>query len=139
MSQGLFRAGSHIVRDTSFHHRPSQLTFVFNTVMKLKEIHRTSTFAWSPLSTPLLATGTVAGALDESFSNDSQLEIWAPDFLNKLEYDLGGEGQRGPRGSVANSSRCAFSYSSIMLDRMSPLVGSIASPGGRQMVIAPKA
>ncbi|KAI0297383.1 hypothetical protein BC826DRAFT_1103471 [Russula brevipes] len=73
--------------------------------MKLKEIHRTSTFAWSPLSAPLLATGTVAGALDESFSNDSQLEIWAPDFLNKQEYDLGGEGQHGPRGSVANSSR----------------------------------
>ncbi|KAH9988178.1 hypothetical protein BJV77DRAFT_1023322, partial [Russula vinacea] len=68
--------------------------------MKLKEIHRTSTFAWSPLSAPLLATGTVAGALDESFSNDSQLEIWALDFLNKQEYDLGGEGQSRPRGSV---------------------------------------
>ncbi|KAI9459387.1 hypothetical protein F5148DRAFT_1218787 [Russula earlei] len=73
--------------------------------MKLKEIHRTSTFAWSPLSAPLLATGTVAGALDESFSNDSQLEIWAPDFLKKQEYDLGGQGQKGPRGSVSNSSR----------------------------------
>ncbi|KAH9171578.1 hypothetical protein EDB89DRAFT_1091731 [Lactarius sanguifluus] len=73
--------------------------------MKLKEIHRTSTIAWSPLSTPLLATGTVAGALDESFSNDSQLEIWAPDFLNKQEYDLGGEGQNGPLGSVANTAR----------------------------------
>jgi len=76
--------------------------------MKLKEIHRTSTFAWSPLSAPLLATGTVAGALDESFSNDSQLEIWAPDFLKKHEYDLGGEGQTGPRGSVPISSRCAL-------------------------------
>jgi protein transport protein SEC31 len=76
--------------------------------MKLKEIHRTSTFAWSPLSAPLLATGTVAGALDESFSNDSQLEIWALDFLNKQEYDLGGEGQSRPRGSVANSSRSAI-------------------------------
>ena len=54
----------------------------FLTTMKLKEIHRTSTFAWSPTtSLPLLATGTVAGALDESFSNESQLEIWAPDFL----------------------------------------------------------
>ena len=107
--------------------------------MKLKEIHRTSTFAWSPLSTPLLATGTVAGALDESFSNDSQLEIWAPDFLNKLEYDLGGEGQRNPRGSVANTSRCAPCYSRIMHDRMSLLVGSIASLGGTQTVVAPKA
>ncbi|KAI0052035.1 hypothetical protein FA95DRAFT_1554003 [Auriscalpium vulgare] len=73
--------------------------------MKLKEIHRTSTFAWSPLSTPLLATGTVAGALDESFSNDSQLEIWAPNFLDKQEYELGAEGQSGPKGVVTNSAR----------------------------------
>ncbi|EIM81877.1 uncharacterized protein STEHIDRAFT_103269 [Stereum hirsutum FP-91666 SS1] len=74
--------------------------------MKLKEIHRTSTFAWSPLpSIPLLATGTVAGALDESFSNESQLEIWAPDFLNKQEYDLGGEGQPGPRGVIRDTAR----------------------------------
>jgi protein transport protein SEC31 len=79
--------------------------------MKLKEIHRTSTFAWSPLSAPLLATGTVAGALDESFSNDSQLEIWAPNFLNKQEYDLGGEGHHGPRGTVTNSSRYALTVS----------------------------
>ncbi|KAF8056621.1 hypothetical protein FPV67DRAFT_1431053 [Lyophyllum atratum] len=74
--------------------------------MKLKEIHRTSTFAWSPTaSLPLLATGTVAGALDESFSNESQLEIWAPNFLDKNEYDLGGAGQNGPRGVVKDNSR----------------------------------
>ncbi|KAF8521642.1 hypothetical protein JB92DRAFT_3141158 [Gautieria morchelliformis] len=75
--------------------------------MKLKEIHRTSTFAWSPsLSIPLLATGTVAGALDESFSNDSQLEIWGPDFLDKNEYALGGDaGQPGPKASVTTTSR----------------------------------
>ncbi|KAG7098021.1 hypothetical protein E1B28_005326 [Marasmius oreades] len=74
--------------------------------MKLKEIHRTSTFAWSPLtSLPLLATGTVAGALDESFSNESQLEIWAPDFSDQNEYDLGGEGYNGPRGAVRETSR----------------------------------
>ena len=54
-------------------------------LMKFKEIRRTSTFAWSPAaSLPLLATGTVAGALDESFSNESQLEIWAPDFLTTM-------------------------------------------------------
>ncbi|THU95815.1 hypothetical protein K435DRAFT_966241 [Dendrothele bispora CBS 962.96] len=74
--------------------------------MKLKEIHRTSTFAWSPsASLPLLATGTVAGALDESFSNESQLEIWAPDFLDQHEFDLGGEGQHGPRGVVKDTAR----------------------------------
>jgi protein transport protein SEC31 len=77
--------------------------------MKLKEIHRTSTFAWSPStasSLPLLATGTVAGALDESFSNESQLEIWAPNFLDQDEYDLGGIGQNGPKGSVHDTARC---------------------------------
>ncbi|KAG6899933.1 hypothetical protein C0993_005235 [Termitomyces sp. T159_Od127] len=74
--------------------------------MKLKEIHRTSTFAWSPTaSLPLLATGTVAGALDESFSNESQLEIWAPNFLDRDEYDLGGVGQNGPKGVVKDSAR----------------------------------
>jgi protein transport protein SEC31 len=74
--------------------------------MKLKEIHRTSTFAWSPTpSLPLLATGTAAGALDASFSNESQLEIWAPDFLDKNEYDLGGEDQYGPKGVVTDSAR----------------------------------
>ena len=75
--------------------------------MKLKEIHRTSTFAWSPTpSLPLLATGTVAGALDESFSNNGQLEIWAPDFLDRTQFDLGGEGQAGPKGTVTTTSRC---------------------------------
>ncbi|GJE96308.1 WD40 repeat domain-containing protein [Phanerochaete sordida] len=74
--------------------------------MKLKEIRRTSTFAWSPSpSLPLLATGTVAGALDESFSNNGQLEIWQPDFLDKNEYELGGEGQAGAKAHVTTSSR----------------------------------
>ncbi|KAJ7836380.1 hypothetical protein B0H14DRAFT_3109889 [Mycena olivaceomarginata] len=74
--------------------------------MKLKEIHRTSTFAWSPSAElPLLATGTVAGALDESFSDESQLEIWAPDFLDRDEFDLGGAGQKGPKGVVKDTAR----------------------------------
>lgn len=75
--------------------------------MKLKEIYRTSTFAWSPSgSVPLLATGTVAGALDESFSNDSRLEIWSPNFLDVHEYALGGDaGQSGPKASVTTTSR----------------------------------
>lgn len=74
--------------------------------MKLKEIQRTSTFAWSPFSSlPLIATGTVAGALDASFSNDSQLEIWDPDFINKSDFDLGSEEKPGPKGFVTTSSR----------------------------------
>ncbi|KAG7440702.1 uncharacterized protein BT62DRAFT_937821 [Guyanagaster necrorhizus] len=74
--------------------------------MKLKEIHRTSTFTWSPSSSlPLIATGTVAGALDESFSNESQLEIWAPNFLDKNEFDLGIQGQSGPKGAMKDTAR----------------------------------
>ncbi|KAG2068579.1 transport protein [Suillus decipiens] len=74
--------------------------------MKLKEIYRTSTFAWSPTaSLPLIATGSVAGALDESFSNESQLEIWQPDFMDKNEYDLGGDGLPAPKGAVTDNSR----------------------------------
>ncbi|KAG8898035.1 protein transport protein S31 [Tulasnella sp. 403] len=74
--------------------------------MKLKEIHRTSTFVWSPFSSlPLLATGTVSGALDASFSNDSQLEIWDPDFLSKTDFDLGDPGQPGPKGFATINSR----------------------------------
>jgi protein transport protein SEC31 len=74
--------------------------------MKLKEIHRTSTFAWSPeASLPLLATGTVAGALDESFSNESQLELWAPNLLDKDEFDLGSGPARGPKALVTDTAR----------------------------------
>ncbi|KAH7100125.1 hypothetical protein BKA62DRAFT_640384 [Auriculariales sp. MPI-PUGE-AT-0066] len=74
--------------------------------MKLKEIHRTATFAWAPTqSVPLLATGGVAGALDESFSNDSTLEIWAPNFADKNEFDLGRDGQPKPIAHVKTTAR----------------------------------
>ena len=107
--------------------------------MKLKEIHRTSTFAWSPTSSlPLLATGTVAGALDESFSNESQLEIWAPDFLDKNEFDLGGEGRVGPKGIVADNSRCVcalYSYCLHFFDLV-VFVDSIVSLGDMLTIFA---
>lgn len=46
-------------------------------MVRLREIPRTATFAWSPgTSSPYLATGTRAGAVDVDFSNDTQLEIW---------------------------------------------------------------
>lgn len=83
--------------------------------MKLKEVHRTATFAWSPLaSLPLLATGTVSGALDESFSNESQLEIWAPDFLDKDEFDLGLPDLHGPVGHVADNARLGLLASPVV-------------------------
>ncbi|KAK6465523.1 component of the COPII coat of ER-golgi vesicles [Scheffersomyces coipomensis] len=45
-------------------------------MVKLSEISRTSTFAWSSDTLPLLATGTVAGAVDANFNSSSSLEIW---------------------------------------------------------------
>jgi protein transport protein SEC31 len=77
--------------------------------MKLKEIHRTSTFAWSPVSsTPVIVTGTVAGALDESFSDDSKLEIWSPDWSDREEYDLGGEGHTQAKHVLTTTSKCVI-------------------------------
>jgi len=87
--------------------------------MKLKDISRTATFAWdtSPASEPgagpYIVTGDAAGALDESFSNDSKLEIWAPKFYEREDpsgaskpqgYSLGRE-HSGPVGSVSVASR----------------------------------
>ncbi|KAG0051196.1 protein transport protein S31 [Gryganskiella cystojenkinii] len=52
--------------------------------MRQKTISRTSTFAWSPgQHTPLLATGTVAGAFDANFSNTSQLELFDLNLADK--------------------------------------------------------
>ncbi|GAA5797196.1 hypothetical protein HPULCUR_002576 [Helicostylum pulchrum] len=42
---------------------------------KLNEIRRTSKFAWSP-GHHILATSTMSGALDESFSSTSELELF---------------------------------------------------------------
>lgn len=44
--------------------------------MKIEEISKTSTFAWNNDPLPLLASGTVAGAVDADFSTSSSLEIW---------------------------------------------------------------
>ena len=75
--------------------------------MKLKDIARTATFAWDQTSSssPLLVTGAVAGALDESFSNESQLEIWAPSFSDTEGVKMGGADGKGPEGSITVSSR----------------------------------
>lgn len=77
--------------------------------MKLKDISRTATFAWDTSSASIV-TGAVAGALDESFSNDSQLEIWSPKFYQRdgspttQGYALGGPNV-GPEGNVTVPSR----------------------------------
>ncbi|KAK9468119.1 hypothetical protein V1512DRAFT_258776 [Lipomyces arxii] len=53
-------------------------------MVKLKEIPRTATFAWSPgAQLPFLASGTVAGAVDADFSSKSVLELWNLDLVDK--------------------------------------------------------
>lgn len=53
-------------------------------MVKLKEIPRTAAFAWSPsVSDPLIASGTVAGAIDADFSATTQLELWSLSLLDR--------------------------------------------------------
>lgn len=58
-------------------------------MVRLREIPRTATFAWSPgAAAPLVATGTRAGAVDVNFSNETCLELWD---LALDRSDAGGE------------------------------------------------
>ncbi|KAK9448003.1 uncharacterized protein V1518DRAFT_419425 [Limtongia smithiae] len=53
-------------------------------MVKLKEIPRTATFAFSVGGqTPQIVTGTVAGAVDADFSSSSTLELWDLDLAGK--------------------------------------------------------
>lgn len=52
-------------------------------MVKLREIPRTATFAWSPTVPDMyLATGTVAGAIDADFSSTSKLDLWKLDLTD---------------------------------------------------------
>ena len=80
-------------------------------MVRLREIPRTSAFTWSPGSQlPLIATGTVAGAVNADFSNTTQLELW--------DLDLQG-GRAGlelaPRASINTDSRYILE---LLLDRV---------------------
>ncbi|KAJ3099062.1 protein transport protein S31 [Phlyctochytrium planicorne] len=70
--------------------------------MKLREVNRTATIAWSPSAKhlPLLAAGTVAGALDASFSTNAELEIFDLN-LNSLD----GANSLRRLGSITSTSR----------------------------------
>ncbi|KAF2847697.1 hypothetical protein T440DRAFT_491697 [Plenodomus tracheiphilus IPT5] len=70
-------------------------------MVRLREIPRTATFAWSPgPAQPLIATGTKAGAVDADFSNDTQLELW------ELKLDDSEQGvELKPVASVSVDSR----------------------------------
>lgn len=66
----------------------------------LREIPRTATFAWSSgTSSPLLATGTKAGAVDEGFSNETQLELWDLDLDSQQGREL------KPAANISTDSR----------------------------------
>lgn len=70
------------------------------TMVRLREIPRTAAFAWSPGSAPpLLATGTRAGAVDDDFSNDTNLELW------DLQLDQVDADELSPVGSISTDSR----------------------------------
>jgi len=46
-------------------------------MVRLREIPRTATFAWSPgAAAPWIVTGTKSGAVDVDFSNETCLELW---------------------------------------------------------------
>lgn len=70
-------------------------------MVRLREIPRTATFAWSPgAAPPLLATGTRAGAVDADFSNETQLELWDL-ALNSPEHPV----ELQPAASISLDSR----------------------------------
>lgn len=69
-------------------------------MVRLREIPRTAAFAWSPgATTPLIVTGTKAGAVDADFSNETQLEIW------DLALDGQGHIELQPAATIAVDSR----------------------------------
>jgi hypothetical protein len=75
---------------------------------RLRQLNRTATFAWSPgAHLPFLAVGTVAGALDASFSTATELEIVD---LGLDSYGVGGQdGVVRTLGQTKSPARCVSS------------------------------
>lgn len=74
---------------------------------KLNEIHRTATFAWSPgQQLPFIAAGTVSGALDDSFSNASELELFKLDLVHVNNKGLEPAGKVSTNARYENPSPC---------------------------------
>jgi protein transport protein SEC31 len=70
-------------------------------MVRLREIPRCATFAWSPGSeTPLVVTGTRAGAVDLEFSDETKLELWDLS-LDNLEQGV----ELQPIASISTDSR----------------------------------
>ena len=69
-------------------------------MVSFREIPRTATFSWSPDPTSqTLVTGTKAGAVDEGFSDDTQLELW------DLQLDDVRGNEIGPIAGISSDSR----------------------------------
>lgn len=65
-------------------------------------IPRTATFAWSEASSrPLIATGTVAGAVDADFSNTTHLELWDLD----LDSGVSEASELTPKATISTDAR----------------------------------
>lgn len=88
-------------------HRPLYECQVNGVTAMVRSIQRTAVPVWSPSSlnssTPLLATGTVSGALDASFSSESTLELWDPYGGYQPDSDLSTE--LTPIASLSVNSR----------------------------------
>jgi protein transport protein SEC31 len=75
-------------------------------MVRLREIPRTATFAWSPgAASPIIATGTRAGAVDADFSNETCLELWKLD----LDRELGGA-ELEPAARITTDSGYALNH-----------------------------
>lgn len=74
-------------------------------MVKLKEIPRTATFAWSPHNAdPLLVSGTVAGAVDADFSSTTKLELWDLNLLDRSPESF----YLQPKVSIDTEARYVF-------------------------------
>lgn len=104
-------------------------------MVRLREVPRTATFAWSPSpGKPLLVTGTRAGAVDADFSDESKLELW------DLSLDDKQQGlELRPLSSIATESRYTGELTSIPIEETDIGLGFTISPGALPTLIIPRA
>ena len=92
-------------------------------MVKLNEINETALFAWSHDSVPMLATGTLSGVMDDTFSSDSHLSIYSPlsgdDKSNEPIYTASTSGKFSSidwnNGKDASILACGLENSTIQL------------------------
>lgn len=115
----------------SFHHTPFYKQHL-NRMVRLREIPRTATFAFSPGSAlPLVVTGTRAGAVDADFSDETKLELW------DLNLDDVGQGvELQPIASISTDSRYVYNkLDNTYIRSDSSVTGSMTLHGHLRMRI----